>query len=49
MLTEREVMYRMKCAEDKEIPITKYGIDIAYMQGILKRSIEIFPNLSKFI
>ncbi len=45
MLNEREVRYRMKCAEDQNIPITNYGIVIAYMQGILKRSIEIFPHL----
>lgn len=45
MLNEREVKYRMKCAEDQGVPITNYGIVIAYMQGILKRSIEIFPHL----
>lgn len=45
MLNEREVRYRMKCAEDQEVPITNYGIAIAYMQGILKRSIGIFPYL----
>jgi [FeFe] hydrogenase H-cluster maturation GTPase HydF len=45
MLNEREVRYRMKCALDQRIPITNYGITIAYMQGILKRSIEIFPHL----
>ncbi|QOX65299.1 [FeFe] hydrogenase H-cluster maturation GTPase HydF [Anoxybacterium hadale] len=45
MLNEREVKYRMKCAEDQNVPITNYGIVIAYMQGILKRSIEIFPHL----
>lgn len=45
MLNEREVRYRMKCAADQEIPITNYGIAIAYMQGILKRSISIFPHL----
>jgi len=45
MLNEREVKYRMKCAIDQEVPITNYGIAIAYMQGILKRSIEIFPHL----
>lgn len=46
MLNEREVKYRMKCAVDQGIPFTNYGITIAYMQGILKRSIEIFPWLS---
>lgn len=42
MLNEREVKYRMKCAEDQGVPFTNYGIVIAYMKGILKRSIEIF-------
>lgn len=45
MLNEREVRYRMKCAADQHIPITNYGITIAYMQGILRRSVEIFPYL----
>ena len=46
MLTEREVRYRMKCAVDQNIPITNYGIAIAYMQGILKRTLGIFPYLA---
>lgn len=45
MLNEREMKYRMKCSIDQEIPFTNYGTAIAYMNGILKRSIEIFPNL----
>ncbi len=45
MLTEREMRYRMKCAEDQEIPFTNYGVAIAYMQGILKRCLGIFPDL----
>ncbi len=45
MLNEREVRYRMKCAQDQNVPITNYGITIAYMQGILRRSIGIFPHL----
>lgn len=44
MLNEREVKYRMKCAEDQKVPFTNYGIAIAQMKGILKRSIELFPN-----
>ena len=43
MLNEREVRYRMKCAVDQDVPITNYGIAIAYMQGILKRSVSMFP------
>lgn len=45
MLNEREMKYRLKCAEDQQIPITNYGIAIAYMQGILRRSVEIFPHI----
>lgn len=45
MLNEREIKYRQKCAVDQHTPITNYGILIAYMQGILKRSIEMFPHI----
>lgn len=45
MLNEREVKYRMKCAVDQGIPFTNYGIAIAYMKGILQRSIEPIPHL----
>ena len=46
MLGEREVRYRMKCAVDQGVPITNYGILIAHLNGILERSIEIFPDLA---
>ena len=42
MLNEREMKYRLKCAEDAKIPMTNYGTAIAYMKGILPRSLEIF-------
>ena len=45
MLGEREVLYRMKCAADQGVPITNYGTLIARMNGILSRSLEIFPEL----
>lgn len=41
-LNEREMKYRLKCAQDQGIPMTNYGTAIAYMKGILKRSIEVF-------
>ena len=41
MLNEREVRYRTKCAVDQGVPITNYGILIAYMNGILKRSVAV--------
>ena len=49
MLNEREMQYRRKFAEDQNIPFTNYGIAIAYMQGILKRTLSVFPNLEKLI
>ncbi len=45
MLNEREVRYRTKCAVDQGVPITNYGTFIAYVNGILKRSLEIFPEI----
>ena len=46
MLPAREVLYRMKCAGDQGVPMTNYGIAIAHMQGILKRSVAMFPDLA---
>jgi [FeFe] hydrogenase H-cluster maturation GTPase HydF len=45
MLPEREVKFRLKCAMDQKVPMTNYGTAIAYMQGILKRSLEPFPHI----
>lgn len=49
MLNEREMRYRQKCAADQKIPFTNYGIAMAYMQGILERSIAIFPDLKRIL
>ena len=45
MLNEREMKYRLKCAQDAKVPMTNYGTAIAYMTGILIRSIGIFENI----
>ena len=47
MLNDREMRYRTKCAEDAGIPMTNYGTAIAYMKGILKRSLEILPDIRR--
>lgn len=47
MLNEREMKYRLKCAEDAGIPMTNYGTAIAYMNGILERSTAIFEELAE--
>lgn len=49
MLNEREMKYRLACAKDQNIPMTNYGILIAYIQGILKRSVELFPAVSMML
>ena len=49
MLPGREVLYRMKCAADQGVPMTNYGIALAHLQGILARSIAIFPDLSRLL
>lgn len=49
MLNEREMKYRLACATDQNIPITNYGILIAYMQGILKRSLMPFPSIAMML
>ncbi|WP_265447223.1 [FeFe] hydrogenase H-cluster maturation GTPase HydF [Acetivibrio straminisolvens] len=45
MLNEREMKYRYKYAVEQNVPITNYGILIAYIHGILKRSLAIFPDI----
>lgn len=44
-LNEREMKYRLKCAQDQGIPMTNYGVSIAHMQGVLTRSVQMFPDL----
>lgn len=47
MLGEREVVFRRKSAEDQGVPFTNYGIALAMMNGILRRSLSIFPDLAE--
>ena len=49
MLNEREMKYRIACCQDQNVPITNYGIAIARMTDILKRSLEPFPEMQKLI
>lgn len=49
MLNEREMQYRIKCTADQNIPFTNYGITIAYINGILKRTVEPFPQIYKLL
>lgn len=49
MLGEREVVLRRKSAEDQGVPFTNYGIALAMMNGILKRSLSVFPDLAETV
>lgn len=49
MLNEREMKYRIACCQDQEVPITNYGILIAQVTGILKRSLGPFPEMQKLL
>ncbi len=44
MLNDREMKYRVKQSLDSGIPITNYGMAIAHIHGILKRSLMPFPK-----
>lgn len=46
MLTEREVLARMEQAAAQGTSVTNYGTAIAQMNGILKRSLSVFPELA---
>jgi hypothetical protein len=45
MLNEAEMQHRIACAEEAGVPIVNYGIAIAEMHGILRRSLELFPDI----
>ena len=45
MLNSREMVYRMNTAIDAGVPFTNYGVALAYMQGILKRTTEMLPEV----
>jgi [FeFe] hydrogenase H-cluster maturation GTPase HydF len=44
MLNKREVMYRIDTAKSHHVPIVNYGVLIACVQGILKRTLDPFPQ-----
>lgn len=48
-LNEREMQYRIKCAADSGVPMTNYGIIIAYIHGILARSVALFPDVAAIL
>ena len=49
MLNEREMKYRIACCRDQGVPITNYGLLVAQVTGILKRSLGPFPEMQKLV
>ena len=45
MLNEKEMTFRMEQAKEAGVPMVNYGIAIAMVNGILKRSLEPFPKI----
>ena len=49
MLNQREMLSRLRCAEDGGVPMTNYGVSIAQMHGILRRSLALFPDVQSIL
>lgn len=49
MLTEREMLYRMRTALDCGVPFTNYGVALGAMNGILKRTLSVFPDIQSML
>ena len=48
-LNEAEMQNRIRRAVGANVPIVNYGIAIAHLHGILKRSVELFPNVARVL
>ena len=44
MITRKNMLNRIQAAKEKKIPITNYGVVLAYLAGILDRAVEIFKR-----
>ena len=44
MMNRREMLTRLRKAQEAGVPITNYGIAISFLQGVLKRSLAPFPS-----
>lgn len=49
MLNQREMEYRINSAKAESTPIVNYGVLIAHVHGILRRSLSPFENLKSII
>lgn len=49
MLNETEMAHRLSVAREQVIPMVNYGVAIACMHGILKRSLKPFPTVAELL
>ncbi len=49
MLNEKEMAHRMEAAAKAGVPMVNYGVAIAHMHGILRKSLAIFPEIQKML
>ena len=49
MLNEAAMKHRIHKAEQAGVPMVNYGIAIAHMNGILKRSLQLFPEIAALL
>lgn len=49
MLNEREMRYRLRTCQTAGVPVTNYGTLIAYLNGILKRTLAPFPDIAALL
>ena len=49
MLNETEMKNRIITANEEGVPIVNYGVAIAHMNGILRRSLELFPEVLELL
>lgn len=44
MMNRREMLTRLRKAQDAGVPVTNFGVAISFLQGVLKRSLAPFPS-----
>ena len=49
MLNEKEMQHRMEIAEQAGVPMVNYGVAIAHIHGILKKSLAPFPDVAAML
>ncbi len=44
MMNRREMLGRLRQAQEAGVPVTNYGVAISFLQGVIKRSLAPFPS-----